>query len=289
MADKGDLLRHVSMYMLLKQPGTAALQQFLRVFYKRLKCTDFKCFLSCNYHTLFRLHNRKGSCHCGCRGIGSYPPIISQEQWEVLFQQDRKSPCKTKITDSITEKDLDIRLCYILIVNIDVERKYIEQKENGALEVIRINWNKIFLQEGCHFSTISDSAFEKLWRNVVDAVVVLARHGGSVSEVRGNIARIESFNFEEDRYILETEVKKIVMTFVGMTKYNDSTPPIRIYQSMTFLLSSTFYPIMRGFHRTSAMGVACRQGTLSPPDTWSRPIWNLHMFYLLRQILYPNL
>ena len=215
MTDKGGLLRHVSMYMLLKQPGTAALQQFLRVFYKRLKCTDFKCFLTCNYHTLFRLHNKKGSCHCGCRGIGSNPPTISQEQWEVLFQQDRKSPCKTKITDSITEKDLDIRLCYILIVNIDVERKYIEQKESGALEVIRINWNKIFLQEGCHFSTISDSAFEKLWRNVVDAVVVLARHGGSVSEVRGNIARIESFNFEEDRDILETEVKIIVMTFVA--------------------------------------------------------------------------
>ena len=26
-----------------------------------------------------------------------------------------------------------------------------------------------------------------------------------------------------------------------------------------------------GFHRTSATGVACRQGTLTPPDTWSRP------------------
>ena len=26
-----------------------------------------------------------------------------------------------------------------------------------------------------------------------------------------------------------------------------------------------------GFHRASATGVACRQGTLTPPDTWSRP------------------
>ena len=26
------------------------------------------------------------------------------------------------------------------------------------------------------------------------------------------------------------------------------------------------------FHRASATGVACRQGTLTPPDTWSRPI-----------------
>ena len=44
-----------------------------------------------------------------------------------------------------------------------------------------------------------------------------------------------------------------------------------------------------GFHRTFATGVACWQGTLTPPDTWSRPIWDLHMFYLLSPILFPNL
>ena len=32
-----------------------------------------------------------------------------------------------------------------------------------------------------------------------------------------------------------------------------------------------------GFHRASATGLACRQGTLTPPDTWSRPILDLHM------------
>ena len=37
------------------------------------------------------------------------------------------------------------------------------------------------------------------------------------------------------------------------------------------LLISTFYRILSGFHRTFAKGVACRQGTLTPPDTWSRP------------------
>ena len=30
-------------------------------------------------------------------------------------------------------------------------------------------------------------------------------------------------------------------------------------------------PELSGFHRTFATGVACRQGTLTPPDTWSRP------------------
>ena len=50
-----------------------------------------------------------------------------------------------------------------------------------------------------------------------------------------------------------------------------------------------FYQIMRGFYKTFAMSVACRQGTLTYPDTWSRPIWDLHMFYLFRPILFPNL
>ena len=38
-----------------------------------------------------------------------------------------------------------------------------------------------------------------------------------------------------------------------------------------FVPNSTFYRILSGFHRTFATSVACRQGTLTPPDTWSRP------------------
>ena len=34
--------------------------------------------------------------------------------------------------------------------------------------------------------------------------------------------------------------------------------------------------------------MGCRQETLTPLDTYSRPIWNLHMFFLLRQIPFPN-
>ena len=49
------------------------------------------------------------------------------------------------------------------------------------------------------------------------------------------------------------------------------------------------YQILSGFHRTFATGVACRQGTLTPPDTWSRPFWDLHIFYLLRPLFLPNL
>ena len=43
--------------------------------------------------------------------------------------------------------------------------------------------------------------------------------------------------------------------------------------------NSTFYQNLCGFHRTFATGVACRHGTLIPPDTWSCPIWDLQMFF----------
>ena len=63
------------------------------------------------------------------------------------------------------------------------------------------------------------------------------------------------------------------------------------YQSVTFLTLpiSTFYWLMRGFYRTFAKGEACRKGTLTPLDIRSRPIWDLHMFFLLRPIFFLNL
>ena len=57
--------------------------------------------------------------------------------------------------------------------------------------------------------------------------------------------------------------------------------------SYLYLRSTHFTTIMRGFRRTFATGVACRQGTLTPPDTLSCQITDLHMFYLLRPI-FPN-
>ena len=46
----------------------------------------------------------------------------------------------------------------------------------------------------------------------------------------------------------------------------------------TLLPNLTFYLIVQGFHRTYATGAACQQRTLTPPDTWSCPIWDLQMF-----------
>ena len=47
-----------------------------------------------------------------------------------------------------------------------------------------------------------------------------------------------------------------------ITPVYDTFPWLAVLPNLTLLLNI-------GFHRTSATGVACRQGTLTPPDTWS--------------------
>ena len=59
------------------------------------------------------------------------------------------------------------------------------------------------------------------------------------------------------------------MTFCDLTIYNDTPLLIRLCTELDLL------PNLCGFHRTFATGVACRQGTLTPPDTWFCPIWDL--------------
>ena len=78
------------------------------------------------------------------------------------------------------------------------------------------------------------------------------------------------------------------MKFCNLTIYNDNPLLIRLnHQTLTLLPNSTFYRFLKGFHRTYPTGVA--QGALTPQDNWSRPIWDLHAFYLLRPTLFLNL
>ena len=57
---------------------------------------------------------------------------------------------------------------------------------------------------------------------------------------------------------------------------------------LTLLPNFTFYLIARGFHRTFAMGAACQQRTLTPPDTWSCPTLGLANVLMLR-LMSPEL
>ena len=68
-------------------------------------------------------------------------------------------------------------------------------------------------------------------------------------------------------------INNVDVTCIYYFVYNLKTWPYTMttpYWS-DFVPNSTFYWLLSGFHRTYATGVACRQGTLTPPDTWSRP------------------
>ena len=50
------------------------------------------------------------------------------------------------------------------------------------------------------------------------------------------------------------------------------------FTDLDLITEFDFYLIARGFNRTFATGAACQQRTLTPPDTWSCPIWDLQVF-----------
>ena len=60
--------------------------------------------------------------------------------------------------------------------------------------------------------------------------------------------------------------------------------PVRdIIPGLDIITESDISPNI-GFHRASATGVACQQGTLTPPDTWSCPTLGLACVLMSRPI-----
>ena len=72
---------------------------------------------------------------------------------------------------------------------------------------------------------------------------------------------VDTANLSNNKFLSH----KCSMTFCSLTKYNDNLPPIRLYTNpwpFYFLPNSTFYWLMRGFHRTFATGEATDSGRL---------------------------
>ena len=51
---------------------------------------------------------------------------------------------------------------------------------------------------------------------------------------------------------------------------------------VTELELNTIFYVITIFHGSFATGAASQQRTLTPPDTWWFPIWDLHLFYTSR-------
>ena len=76
----------------------------------------------------------------------------------------------------------------------------------------------------------------------------------------------------------------VLLVETSDTKYRlDIIPVCDLITGLNILLNLTSHQILC-FHRASATGVACRQGTLTPPDTWSCPTLGLASVLMLRPI-----
>ena len=68
--------------------------------------------------------------------------------------------------------------------------------------------------------------------------------------------------------ICKCSIVETTDTQLNITPVHDTFPWLDSLPTLTLLLNT-------GFHRTSATGAACRQGTLTPLDTWSCPTLGL--------------
>ena len=84
--------------------------------------------------------------------------------------------------------------------------------------------------------------------------------------------------------IMKSPFPKCYMTFWDMPIYNctlywsDITP---IFELITEMYLNTDFDLITKFRRfpeNIEKGVASQQRKLTPPDTWSCPIWDLHLF-----------
>ena len=84
--------------------------------------------------------------------------------------------------------------------------------------------------------------------------------------------------------IMKSPSPKCYMTFWDMTIYNDPlnwSDITQICELSTELDFITYFDLITKFLRFQkniTTGAASQQMTLTPPDTWSCPIWDLHLF-----------
>ena len=82
------------------------------------------------------------------------------------------------------------------------------------------------------------------------------------------------------------------MPFCSLTKYNDNPPMIRLYtRTWPSHHPRTFTDLWEVSieHLRRVYNVACWQGTLTPPDTWTLPFFRLTYFLLVETNCFSKL
>ena len=95
-------------------------------------------------------------------------------------------------------------------------------------------------------------------------------------------------------WILLNNMKPLSCLLYDILELKHRQWPNRLYtNSLPCCRTWPFTEYAREFHILVLLvfvrGVVCRQGTLTPPYTWSRHIWYLHVFYSLITVFFPDL
>ena len=87
----------------------------------------------------------------------------------------------------------------------------------------------------------------------------------------------------QKEYVIQFK-KKTINKLLGNISYNDTlnctdiTPICEFITELDFNTDFDFITEFWRFPWNIATGAASQQRTLTPPDTWSCPIWDLHLF-----------
>ena len=153
------------------------------------------------------------------------------------------------------------------------------------------SWVAIFLLRQ-HMVFLSHSSYGMPGLAPLMNVLFLGRHDFHLSssdrDMSWNVWNRPSGSFVVDMGISSNIMKspspKCCMTFWDMTVYNDTldwsdiTPICEPITDLDFVADFDLITKFWRFPWNIATGAASQQRTLTPPDTWSCPIWDLHLF-----------
>ena len=148
----------------------------------------FTEFLSKVFHSLFFLWNKSPKCACGEERTFRYhkgKPILSDEQWNVLFQEVAEDVSKCRFIPGldVDNKSLDVTLTACILTNIF--KNELSEDILNAVITLRGNRNSVSHRSS---AKISDADFNSMWTNTEHAIMVLAKTipEQAYKEIRGN-------------------------------------------------------------------------------------------------------
>ena len=170
---------HINYYRTLSltfEASSKTLQLYLRHHYRSKGFRNFAEFLSHIFHFLFFLWNKSPFCACGERRSQYYKgkPILTDVQWNVLFQEAQKerSKCGYIPKRRVEIESIDVTLSAFILIHAKPCKTDLSSEILTAIGVIREQRNTIMHRTSAQ---IDDAEFNKMWTSTEHAIMNLAK------------------------------------------------------------------------------------------------------------------